>query len=135
MIAMSALSSIVLADRQSPPVNHTFVPVGIDRNGVATLVEGSGVPIGQSTVSVGLTEKTNTFDAEVRFTVPVVQTQTINGVSSPVVVRRNYAKVVFTWSKYSDQAERQNLQGLVESSMKATQAMLHDMIVKLSAVY
>lgn len=27
-------SNIVLADALAPPVNHTFVPVGLDRNGV-----------------------------------------------------------------------------------------------------
>lgn len=31
---MSALANIVLADAQVTPVNHTFVPVGMDKNSV-----------------------------------------------------------------------------------------------------
>lgn len=52
---MPQLQNIVLTDRATTPVNHTFVPRDIDRNGVATVVESTGVPVGENQLSISLT--------------------------------------------------------------------------------
>lgn len=44
---MPALASLVVNDGQATPVAHTFTPLSIDTNGVATFVDRvSGIPIG-----------------------------------------------------------------------------------------
>lgn len=51
-----ALASIVLADAQAIPVNHTFIPVGLDKNGVLWFEDQSQAsPIGFWRISFELT--------------------------------------------------------------------------------
>lgn len=50
---MAAALSIVLADAQATPVNHTFVPIGPDNNGVWWFEDQSAAsPIGYSRISI-----------------------------------------------------------------------------------
>lgn len=52
---MAAASNIVLADGQATPVNHTFVPLGPDANGVWWFEDQSAaVPLGNNRLSVEL---------------------------------------------------------------------------------
>jgi hypothetical protein len=53
---MSAVANIVLADAQATPVNHTFIPLGPDTNGVWWFEDQSASsPIGYNRISVLLT--------------------------------------------------------------------------------
>lgn len=53
---MPAIANIVLADAQATPVNHTFVPLGRDANGVWWLEDQSfASPAGYWRISVQLT--------------------------------------------------------------------------------
>lgn len=52
---MPAVANIVLADAQATPVNHTFIPLGPDANGVWWFEDQSqATPIGYWRVSVAL---------------------------------------------------------------------------------
>ena len=132
---MPQLQNLVLKDRAATPVSHTFVPRDIREN-VGTVVESSGVPIGESRVSVSL-RKSNSqrYKTNVKLVVPVVQNQTVNGVITPVVVRTAYANVEFDFAASSTIQERGDVQGLVESAMAKTQSLIHDMVVGLQGVY
>lgn len=53
---MGAVAAIVLADAQGTPVNHTFVPLGPDRNGVWWYEDQSqSTPAGYWRISLQLT--------------------------------------------------------------------------------
>jgi len=53
---MPAVANIVLADAQGTPVNHTFIPLGQDPNGVWWFEDQSGSsPIGYNRLSIQLT--------------------------------------------------------------------------------
>lgn len=53
---MAAAANIVLADAQTTPVNHTFVPLGPDTNGVWWFEDQSGAsPLGYNRISISLT--------------------------------------------------------------------------------
>lgn len=53
---MTAVANIVLADAQATPVNHTFVPLGPDKNGAWWWEDQSASsPIGYNRISMSLT--------------------------------------------------------------------------------
>ncbi len=132
---MPQLQNLVLKDRAATPASHTFVPRDI-RDNVGTVVESSGVPIGESRVSVSLRKSgSERYKANVKLVIPVVQDQTVNGVVTPAVVRTAYANIEFDFAASSTTQEREDVQGMVESAMAKTQTLIHDAVVGLQGVY
>lgn len=133
---MPQLQNLVLKDRKTPTaIDHTFTPSDIT-GGVGEVVESTGTPIGNNRCTVSLKQTaTGRYKGEVRLTIPVVQTQTINGVSSPVVVRTAYANVEFTFDKTSSEAERADIVGMMADALAPTKVLVNDTIVKLQGVY
>lgn len=132
---MPQLQNIVLTDRAATPVNHTYTPRDIV-NGVAEVVESTGVPIGDNRFTVSLKETAQgRFKGVLKGQFPIVQNQTINGVTTPVVVRTSYCTVEFSFDKSSTEQERKDCVGLMQSSMDASKTLVNDSIVKLQGVY
>ncbi len=134
---MPQLQSAVLTDRATPtPVDHTFTPRDI-RDGVGTAIETSGVPIGNSRLSVSLRQTTpgGRYKAEVKLAVPVVVNETINGVTVPKVARTAFADVTFTFDPTSTSAERNNIVGMLADALGTGTALVNDTVVKLEGVY
>jgi hypothetical protein len=133
---MSARTNLVINDRAATPVAHTFSPDGDDTNGVHLYSEKTSVPAGNARFSARLPAPTNgKYRPSLRLQVPVVQTQTINGVSTPVVVRTAYAEVNFTFDALSSTQERKDAIGLIANSLAATQTQINDLLVDLSDIY
>ena len=132
---MPQLQPLVLTDRQSTPVNHTFNPEEIS-GGVASLVESSGVPIGDNRVTMSLrkTEGGN-IKANLRFTFPVTATETVNGVDSPKILRVNRAEISFTFSNTSTESERNDIVGMVQDALSESKALTDGLIVDLQGIY
>lgn len=132
---MPQLQNLVLTDRASTPVNHTFTPLDI-QNGVGAVVESTGVPIGNNKFTIGLSKSaSNRYKATANLTVPIVVNETINGVTRPAIARTGYAQVTFTFDESSSEQERKDLVGMLASSLDASKALVNDTIVKLQGVY
>lgn len=101
---MPQLADMILKDHLA--ANHTFKPRGVV-DGIATLVESTGVPIGDRRVSFAQ-QRTTTgrHKATVRFVVPIVQNTVVNGISKPAVVRTSYVDMTFTFDGASSADER-----------------------------
>lgn len=132
---MAARGNLVINDRAATPVAHTYTPDGDDANGVHVYSEKTSVPVGNPRYTASLRTSNGKFRPTVKLSVPVVQTQTINGVASPVVVRTAYAEVNFTFDGLSSEQERADCVGLLVNSLAASQTQLNDMIVKLSDIW
>jgi hypothetical protein len=133
---MPQLQNLVLTDRAATPVNHTFVPREIDSSGVGMVVESSGVPIGDNRFSVGLRRTSEgRCKATLKGVFPIVQTQTVNGISTPVVVRTAYADVTFSFDSTSTEQERKDCVGMLASSLDPAKVLVNDTLVKLQGVY
>jgi hypothetical protein len=132
---MPQLNPLVLKDRKATPVNHTFTPRDIvDR--VGTVAESSGLPLGDNRVAVTLVRTpSNRYKPAVKFTFPVLATETINGVSMPKIVRTAYADLTFNFDASSNEAERNDIVGMVQSALDADKTLINDVIVKLQGVY
>lgn len=132
---MPQLQPLILKDREATPVNHTFAPRDVIA-GVGTVAESSGIPIGANRMTISHTRNGNGRHKPVlKFTFPVVQTQTVDGISTPVVVRTAYAEVLFNFDQTSSEAERNNVVGMVQDALAATKTLVHDTVVKLEGVY
>lgn len=132
---MPALTSLVLKDRATTPVDHTFIPSEL-KDGVGTVVESSGQKIGDSKYSVS-SRKTagGRYAAKVKLEVPVVENQTVNGVTRPVVTRVAYATVDFSFAADSTTAERNNLVGMLADSFAKSKTLVDKTVVDLEGVW
>lgn len=132
---MPQLQNLVLTDRTPvTPVDHTFTPRDITA-GVGAVVENSGVPVGESRVTVSQ-KKTGTKHAgEIRLSIPVVQTEDINGIERPVVVRTAYVTVKTSFDQDSTEQERTDAIGMMASALGTGKTLVHDALVKLQGVY
>lgn len=132
---MPQLQDLVLADRATPPVNHTFTPRDI-KQGVGAVVESTGVPIGDNRVTVSLSETAGKrYKAIVKGSFPIVQNQVVNGITTPVVVRVAYATFDFSFDATSTLEERNNVVGMMSSALGTSKTLVNDTVVKLQGVY
>lgn len=133
---MPQLQATVLQDRRTTPVSHTFTPRDIT-GGVGTVIESSGIPIGNNRLSVALSQvqTSGRYKATVKLAMPVVQTQVVNGVSTPVVVRTAYADLTFTYESSSSTQERDDIVALVRAALDPTKVLINDVVVGLQGVY
>lgn len=132
---MPQLQNLVLTDRTPvTPVDHTFTPRDIT-GGVGAVVENAGVPVGESRVTVSQKQNGNKHVGEVRLSIPVVQTEDINGIERPVVVRVAYVTLKTTFDGESTEQERTNAIGMMASALGTGKTLVHDALVKLQGVH
>lgn len=133
---MPSFQSIVLTDRTTPTaVNKTFTPYTKD-NGVATVIHApAGIMTGAQKLSISTRRVNGKLKTRVLFACPVVQTETINGIARPVVVRDAYVDATFTFDASSTEVERNDVVGMFGSALTPAKALVHDTIVKGENVY
>lgn len=132
---MPALTSLVLKDRASTPVDHTFTPSDV-KDGVGTVVESTGMKLGDSKYSVSSRKTTGgRYAGKLKLEVPVVENQTVNGVTRPVVTRVAYATIDFSFAAESTTAERNNLVGMLADSLAKSKTLVDKTIVELEGVW
>ena len=132
---MPQLQNLVLTDRATAPVAHTFTPINIDANGVGTVAETGTVPVGEPKFSIQNKRVNGRFKVTLKLSVPVVQTQTINGISTPTVVRTAYVDATFTFDGTASEQERKDIVGMFQSSLDPAKVLVNDTLIKLQGVY
>jgi hypothetical protein len=115
--------------------SHNFVPHSRE-NGITRFEEkSSSSALGFMPLGVSLRENGN-GDVDrftLKFEMPVVQTETINGVDYPKVVRTLMAKVEYTLPTGSTLAERQDLNAFVRNLLASTD--IKDVCENLNGMY
>lgn len=132
---MSARTTLVINDRASTPIAHTFTPDGEDANKVHVFSEKTGVPASNPRFTVQLRRSNKKFRPTLRFQIPVVQTQTINGVSNPVTVRTAYAEISFTFDEMSTDQERKDCVAMAYGALAASQTMINNLLIVPEDIY
>lgn len=133
---MPQLQNLILKDRETTPVDHTFVPNGISGENVGEVIESNGVPFGNRRVTIQMKKlASGRYQANLRMIFPVLVTETINGIQRDTVLRTSYADLKFTFDGNSTLKERDNMVGMLQSALAADQPLIHDTIVKLTTVY
>lgn len=131
---MPALQNLAIADRETTPVTHTFVPRDV-KDGTGLVVRNTGVPVGEEKLTVSMRKVGSKFRGKLTLSVPIVQNETVNGVTMPKVVRTGYATVEFTFDETSSTQERTNLQGMVADALGVTKTLVFKTFVDLEGVY
>lgn len=132
---MSARTNLVINDRASTPVAHTYTPDGTDTNGVHVFSEKTGVPAGNPRFTASLKRSNGKLRPSLRLQVPIVQTQTINGVANPVVVRTAYVEVNAVFDVLSQDQERKDAIGLMANALAASQTQVNELLLGISDIY
>jgi len=132
---MSARTNLVINDRAATPVAHTYSPDGDAANNVHVFSEKTSVPAGNPRFTASLRKSGGKYKAQLRLQVPVVQTQVINGVSSPVVVRTAYVEFATTFDELSTDQERKDAVGLMANALAGSQTQINDLLVNVSDIY
>lgn len=132
---MPSIQNLVLKDRATTPVDHTFTPANVVQ-GVGTVVESTGVKIGESKFSVSNRKSASgRYNAKLKLEVPVLENSVVNGVTIPKVVRVAYATVDFSFAETSTTAERNNIVGMLQDSLAKTKTLVDKTIVDLEGVW
>lgn len=132
---MAARSNLVVNDRASTPVAHTFTPAGDDANGVHIFLERNGVPAADGRFTASIRSSNGKWRPTLRMQIPVVQTQDVSGILTPVVVRTAFAELNLTFDATSSLQERKDLIGMFANALAASQTMIDDMITGLNDIY
>lgn len=133
---MAQLQNLVLTDRAATPVDHTFVPADISQTGLGTVVESADTPIGDKRVQVAMNKTASgRYKGTLKMQIPVVQTETINGVSTPKVVRTAYVDLSVTFDPTSLLQERKDVIGMLQSALDSSKTLVNDSLVNLKSVY
>lgn len=131
---MPALQTVTVNDRESTPIAHIFVPRDV-KDGVGLLVRSSGVPVGEERLTSSMRKAGANFRGKATIAIPVVATQVINGVSTPVLVRTAYVELNATFHETSTEQERTNIMGITANLLATGQPFIHNSFVKLEGVY
>lgn len=127
---MPAPTTLTVNDRAATPVAHDFIP-GPRKDGVQYFLNSDGVKIGDKTITISQRQAGTKYKPRLVFTIPVVQTETINGIASPKVVRTAYADLSFTFDEQSSTQERSDLigfvQGILDPAKTTVDAVLSDL--------
>lgn len=134
---MPTFQSVVLTDRTATPVNMTFNPA--DRNvqtGVVTVAHSvDGSILARKKFSISKRRVNGKSKTRILFYAPVVQTEVINGISSPKVVRESYVDCTFTFPNSTSEQERNDVVGMFQSAFGNTKTLVHDTIVKDESIF
>lgn len=128
---MPQLTSAVLTDGAA--IGHTFTPASI-AGGVATLVESTGVPLGDKKLTASSTQTSQgRRKVTYKLSVPVMQDAVSNGVSRPTAVRTAYASLEFSFDPTSNVQERSDVRSMIVSLLQDTN--MRDLIDHLTTLY
>lgn len=114
---MPSIQNLVLKDGKSTPVDHTFTPADV-KAGVGVVIESDGTLIGGSKYSVSGKETTaGRWSSKGKLEMPTVVNQTVNGITRPVVVRKNFAEVTFSFAPDATLQERKDAVAMLRDSL------------------
>jgi hypothetical protein len=128
---MPNLSAAVLKD--SANADHTFTPNDI-QGGVATLVESTGVPIGDKRLTISRNQTAQgRRKVTMKLAIPKIEDAVVNGVSRPGVTRAAYADITMTFDPASTSVERRDVLAFVRTLMG--NGMIDSVVGDLQGLY
>lgn len=131
---MAQASTITVNDRESTPVAHTFAPRAV-APGAATFVEAASVPIGERSLVIRSRKSSGKYYARITLAVPVLVTETINGVAVPKVPRAAFIDCNFRFDETSTLQERKNAVGMFHNALAATQTTVDSTVTGLEGIW
>jgi hypothetical protein len=122
---MGAIANVVLPDAAGTPVNHTFIPLKVDGDTARWIEQSNAAAIGYWPLLYSLRAPTaqsqaKVYRANVSLVIPIVTTETINGVSRPRVEYTMRASAEFVLPQDSTLQNRKDLRKLLVEALNTT---------------
>lgn len=128
-------SSFTVNDRATPsPVAHTFVPRDA-QPGFAVFAEPGATMVGEKTFVVRWRTSPGRRHVRVTFAVPIVATETVNGVDMPKVQRMMLIDCNFRFDETTSEQERADAVGMFAQSLSGTNNVFNKTITGLEAIW
>lgn len=133
---MPNLATVVLTDRKATPLTHSFLPRASSA-GVGVCVEGtlSGSAIGENQLTISSKKNAQKQKGTLKLAVRKIATQTVNGITTDVVLGNAYVNVDLSFDPIFTEAERNDVVGMVYSALAPTQTFMMDVLVKGNSVF
>lgn len=130
---MAQITSLVINDRESTPVAHTYVRNEVSGN-AASFYETAATLNGRAKLSITWKRTDTKYKCRLILAKPVLVTEVINGVSRNTIDRTNYGSVEFTFDGASTLQERKNVVGLMANALLAAQTGIDDTLTGMNGV-
>lgn len=119
---MPAVANLVVKDRAATPNSITYNMFEKNVDGTFRWRVATGTPISDPKISIrSRLTAAGKQNYKIGIAVPVVQTQTVNGVSSPVLLRTAYINVDMTFDQASTATERSYIVNYLSTLLDPTQ--------------
>lgn len=134
---MPALSNFTVDDRESTPVAHTFSPDGglAEGGGYAFAETAVGTPNARPRATIRQSKSRTRTRVRVTLFVPVMVTETINGVARQKQERYATAEAVLNFDDNSTLQERKNLVGEFHNMFASSQTFLNAVFTDLDGMW
>lgn len=133
---MPNLATVTLIDRKATPVSHVFLPrsssVG---KGICVEATASGSAIGENQLSIFGSKNAVKQKGTLKLAFRKLVSQTVNGITTDVVIGNAYVNIDVTYDPIFTEAERNDIMGQAYSALAPTQVFIHDVLVKGNSVY
>jgi hypothetical protein len=126
---MPSMANVVLTDRAGTPVNHTFTPQGSEGDGGGRYAKASASSLGDYVFKV-VPRRTPTGRRKIDLdlSLPVLVTETINGVSSYAVARTSRASATFDFPADATLQERKDIVGMLYTALAAATSQVDSVL-------
>lgn len=135
---MPTFQNIVLTDATTPtPVNHTFVPQD-NQGGKAIVSEAAPTEIGRLRMEITPMFKRGQgrkFLTKQLLVVPIVATETVNGVNIPKIVRTAVVDCTWSFDEQSTEQERKDAIAMFRSSLDPAKPLVYQTLTKVEGIY
>lgn len=123
---MSAIANIVVPDAAATPVNHTFKPTRVDGDLAAYVEQSASASVGFWPLTIQQRaplqgQKDRVFRTTAKLQIPVVTTETINGVARPTLLYTLRGTVEFVCPEDATLQNRKDLRKLLVGIMNDAQ--------------
>lgn len=132
---MAAITSIVVNDRESTPVAHTFVPRSVVNPNGRMFARAAAVVAGDEKITLTTRVSGKRTINRVLLVVPILSTETVGGVPISTVVRTSVVDAEFKFEDGSTAQERANVVGMFYNALAASQTAVLKTVADGEAVF
>ena len=126
---MPAMANVVPTDRATTPVNHTFTPVGAEGEAGGRYGKAGLSSIGDYLFKINPRKTASgRRKIDLDLVIPVLVTETINGVNSYKVTRTSRATASFDFPPDVTQQERKDIVGMMATALAAATTQVNSVL-------
>jgi len=126
---MPSMANVILTDRATTPVNHTFTPQGSEGEAGGRYTKAAASSLGDYLLKINPRRTpSGRRKIDLELSLPVLVTETINGVSSYTVARTSRASASFDFPPDATLQERKDIVGMLYTALASATAQVDSVL-------